>query len=67
MNRTMIEDKITLDLFQVKTTKGAVLYGVDDRAGLPFSNLYVRKDALTREGVKSFPNKIRVTVEVLDS
>lgn len=59
-------DKITLDLPLVRTTRGAVMYALEDRAGLPFSNLYVRKDALTREGHKGFPEKIRVTVEVLD-
>lgn len=60
-------DKITLDLFRAKITRGAVMYQAPDRTGLPFSNLYVRKEALTREGKKGFPNKIRVTVEVPDS
>jgi hypothetical protein len=59
-------EKITLDLIKDRETKGAVMYALPDRAGLPFSNLYVRKDALRREGVKGFPGKIRVTVEVLD-
>lgn len=58
--------KITLDLPVIKTTRGAVLYGLEDRTGLPFSNLYVRKEALVREGKQGFPTKIRVTVEVLD-
>ena len=62
----MIKDKITLDLEFSKVTRGAVMYELPDRTGLPFSNLYVRKEALTREGKKGFPAKIRVTVEVLD-
>lgn len=44
----------------------AKLDALPDRTGLPFSNLYVRKESLTREGKKGFPAKIRVTVEVLD-
>lgn len=56
----------TLDLPMVKTTRGAVLYAALEGHGLPFSNLYVRKEALVREGKKGFPTKIRVTVEVLD-
>lgn len=58
--------KITVDMPRIRTTRGAVLYGRQEGSGLPFSNLYVRKDALIREGVKDFPERIRVTVEVLD-
>lgn len=59
-------EKITLDLWLTKVTRGAVMYQAPDQYGLPFSNLYVRKDALVRQGKKEFPAKIRVTVEVLD-
>lgn len=59
-------EKITLDLPAARETRGAIMYALEDRAGLPFSNLYVRKDALREEGRKGFPAKIRVTVEVLD-
>jgi hypothetical protein len=64
--KAALRAKVTLDLPKVRETRGAVMYGLEDRAGLPFSNLYVRKDALRQEGVKGFPAKIRVTVEVLD-
>lgn len=59
-------DKITLDLEKVRETSGALLYEAPGGRGLPFSNIYVRKDALRRPGVRDFPDKIRVTVEVLD-
>ena len=56
---------ITLTLHQQKTTKNAVLYGVASGNGLhPFSNIYVRKDALRREGHRDFPTSIKVTVEI---
>lgn len=58
--------KITLDLPFAKTTRGAVLYEADDRTGLPFSNLYVRQDALRQPGRKGWPKGFRVTIEEIE-
>ena len=56
---------LTLTLPFSKETRGAVLYQVEgERTGLPFSNLYVRKDSLRRPGQKGWPVEIKVTVEV---
>lgn len=58
-------NQITLTLTLARQTRHAVLYEYPgERSALPFSNLYVRKDALRREGRRDFPASIKVTVEV---
>lgn len=58
--------KITVDLPFARTTKGAVYYALPDRTGLPFSDLYVRQDALRQPGRKGFPRAFRVTIEEIE-
>jgi hypothetical protein len=63
-----MDRKITLTLLLARQTRHAVLYELPGvrgtQAAFPFSNLYVRKDALRREGHRDFPAEIKVTVEI---
>jgi hypothetical protein len=56
----------TLTLPRLKTTKGAILFGLesDDRTGFPFSNIYVRRDFARQPG-KGLPVKAKVTIELI--